>query len=396
MFVDAKKSVIAMKPYVAGKSAILQKDGNNKQAQLAFGDGAVIKLSSNENPYGMPDMVKDFFGKLAKANSGLLPNFSLYPDTSASSLKNELAIHHQACGYSDLSPENFIPTNGSDEAFYLLCAAFLNQGENVVCPEYGFLMHQIATKASGGNVILVGEDIVETLASGASSAASSSASAGSCSGLMIKPNLAKLIESSGRAKIMFLANPNNPTGGFLTKEELRILQQEMPKTCLLVLDLAYDEYQKPSDNLGSMVDVYENLQKDSVVVTKTFSKIYGLAGLRLGYMIASQNITKLINRIRPPFNVNSIAQQAGVLALRDKDFQEKSYKNNERVKNIFQQFLITKNIKFYESVGNFLLVDFQNANNANIINEHLNQNGIIVRPTEAYNLPHCLRFSIGT
>jgi histidinol-phosphate aminotransferase len=339
-----KAGITGISPYMPGKSA-------------AKGD-KIHKLSSNESPFGASRNAIAAYS----AKSSVL---ELYPDGSALALREAIAARY------GLNPASIVCGAGSDELLQLLANAYLSAGDEAVYSQYGFMVYPIAINANGAKAIVASET---------NHTADVDA--------MLKCVTAK-------TKIVFLANPNNPTGTCLPFDEVRRLHAGLPKTTLLVLDAAYAEYVRRNDYESGIELVATS---ENVVMTRTFSKIHGLAGLRLGWAYCPAHVADVLNRIRGPFNVNAAAQAAGVAAIEDKAFVEAAIIHNERWLEIMTAKLKSLGLGVTPSVGNFLLVHFPEAGNrtAAKADAHLIDHGIIVRRMEGYGLPHCLRFTIGS
>lgn len=337
-----KSGLLDIAAYVPGKS----KTGTGVK---------VHKLSSNETPLGPSPMAKAAFEKAGS-------NLELYPDPASNDLRNSIAKTH------GLNPENIVCGNGSDDLLALLANSYLGAGDEAIYSEHGFLLYPILTRAAGATPI-VAEEVEQT----------SSAD-----------NILKKI--SVRTKMVFLANPNNPTGTYLPISEVRRLQQSLPKNVLLVLDAAYAEYVRRND-YESGIELVSNFK--NVVMTRTFSKIHGLAALRLGWCYAPAHIVDVINRIRGPFNVNKAAQQAGIAAMDDHAHIERSIAHNDQWLTWLSENMKTLGLTVTPSVGNFILVDF-GTNDAAKADSWLSRRGYITRAVTEYGFPNALRISIGT
>ena len=260
---------------------------------------------------------------------------------------------------------------GSDEIIQMLCQLFLKPNDEVIVPQYSFLMYRIYSKIAGAKVVFSKEK-------------------------NFKISISEIIKKvTKKTKIVFLANPNNPTGTYLTKLELIELRKKLRKNILLVLDDAYFEYMKNEDYKSSL-DLFKN--KDNVIIIRTFSKIYGLASLRVGWGYASKKIINAMNTIKPPFNVNQLAQVAATEALKDKNFINKSISHNIVSAKKMKKFLENYNIFSNKITANFLLLNFDKCKfSANFIFKKLESRKIILRSTEdGYNIKNKLRLTIGS
>ena len=317
-----------------------------------------IKLSANESALGVSPKVK----KVINSKSLVL---SKYPDSKAIILRKEISKRFN-CDYSKI-----ICGAGSDEIIQMICQLYLKPSDEVIVPKYSFLMYRIYAQIIGAKVIFSKEKD-------------------------FKVSVSEIIKKvTSKTRIVFIANPNNPTGTYLTELELVKLRKKLRKNILLVLDDAYFEYMKNKDYKSSL-DLFKN--KDNVIIIRTFSKIYGLASLRIGWGYAPKKIINALNKIKPPFNVNQLAQIAAVEALRDKNFINKSIIHNLISGNKIKKFLENFNIFSNEVTTNFLLLNFDKCKfSANYIFKMLQTKKIILRTTEdGYNIKNKLRLTIGS
>lgn len=342
MFLETKKSILSITPYKAG--------GNK-----AKGVKKLVKLSSNENPLGASP-------KAIKAYKSEANNLHRYPDSSALSLKKAIGEVH------NLDPTKIICGAGSDEIISLLCIAFAGEGDEVIYSQYGFLMYSISTLAAGATPVIAPENDLVT---------------------NVDNILSKVTE---RTKIVFIANPNNPTGTYISKSEVLRLRQNLPQNVLLVLDGAYAEYVEEEDYVSGneIVDMGEN-----TVMTRTFSKIYGLPALRIGWAYCPDSVVAIYERIRGPFNIASPAISAATEAVKDIEYTNNAKKHNKKWLEILINEITNLGLYVTQSFGNFVLVHFGDENYAKIVYEFLLEQDIIVRPMIAYKLPSALRISIG-
>ncbi len=263
---------------------------------------------------------------------------------------------------------NIICGNGSDEILSMIANCFAGQEDEIVYSEHGFLVYPIATKAAGAIPIKAKEK-------------------------NYKANVEEIIKvCNDKTKVCFIANPNNPTGTYLNKNELFTLRKELPENCLLVIDSAYAEYVENDDytNGFDLVNKFDN-----VICTRTFSKIYGLAALRIGWAYAPLVVIDYLNRIRLPFNINTIAQDAAVAAIQDQEFIKKAIKHNIIWKPYIEKELVNLGIKIIPGVGNFVLAKYNNIEQANKCYSYLEENNIFVRKVSEYGLADCLRITVG-
>jgi histidinol-phosphate aminotransferase len=318
----------------------------------------IIKLSANESALGVSPRVRKIL-----SNKNLI--LSKYPDSKSKILRKEISKKFN-CDFNKI-----ICGAGSDEIIQIICQLYLKPSDEVIVPQYSFLMYRIYAQIVGAKVIFSKEK-------------------------NFKVSVSEVIKNvTKKTKIVFIANPNNPTGTYLTKLELIELRTKLKKNILLVLDDAYYEYMKNKDYKASL-DLFKN--KDNVVVIRTFSKIYGLASLRVGWGHASKKIINAMNLIKPPFNVNHLAQTAATEALKDKNFINQSVKHNIREANKVKNILEKLNIFSNEVTANFLLLNFDKCKfSANYVFNKLKSKGIILRSTEeGYNIKNKLRLTIGS
>jgi histidinol-phosphate aminotransferase len=337
--------ILDISPYVPGESEVA---GNLKP----------IKLSSNETPLGPSP-------KAIAAYKAEADHLALYPDGSATALRAAIARHY------GLNPERIVCGCGSDELINLIAHAYVGPGDEAVYSAHGFLMYKIATLSSGGTPVPVPEKDYRADVD------------------------AMLDRVTSRTKVVFLANPNNPTGTYIPHDEVRRLHKGLPPRTLLVLDAAYSEYVRRNDYEAGLELVATT---DNTVMTRTFSKIYGLAALRLGWAYCPAPVADVLNRVRGPFNVTAPAIAAGVAALEDKAHIETAVAHNERWLPWVTAEVEKIGIKVTPSIGNFVLMHFPSAKGRDAVaaDEHLKARGIILRRVAAYGLPNCLRMTIGT
>lgn len=317
----------------------------------------IHKLSSNETPLGASPLVQE-------AIKNTLEELELYPDGSAIDLRQAIASVH------GLNADNIMCGNGSDELLGLLSRTYLSQGDEAIYSEHGFLVYKIEILASGAKPIVVKEQNLTADID------------------------AMLAAVTPKTKMVFLANPNNPTGTYLPSSELRRLHDGLPSHVILVLDAAYAEYVRKNDYEAGIELVSAN---ENVVMTRTFSKIYGLAGLRIGWIYAPLKIIDALNRVRGPFNVNAVAIAAGSAAIGDKKHIEDAIEHNLNWLEIVTQALVNIGLEVTPSVGNFVLIHFpqDGAHTAAKANDYLLSKGYILRAVGAYGLPNALRMTIG-
>lgn len=346
LFNLALSGVQQLIPYIPGKPI--------EELQRELGLTEVIKLASNENPLGPSS-------KALAAIQAALPELTLYPDGSGFKLKNALANKF------NVETNQITLGNGSNEILELVARTFLTPDLNVVFSQHAFAVYPIVTQAVGATANVVpainyGHDL---------------------NGMLNAVN--------EKTRLVFIANPNNPTGTLLESAELKSFIAALPETVICVLDEAYYEYMaddKKSDSIN-WIKEYPNL-----IVSRTFSKAYGLAGLRVGYCVSHPTIADLLNRVRQPFNNNSLALAAAEAALSDDEYLQKSVAvNNQGMKQLTEAFKAL-NLNWIPSSTNFVSVDLNRV--AMPIYQALLQKGVIVRPVANYEMPNHLRISIGT
>ncbi len=318
----------------------------------------VHKLSSNESALGASP-------KTIAAFAAAAASLELYPDGSAGELREAIAMRY------GLKPDRIVCGAGSDELLQLLAHAYLGPGDEAIHSQYGFLVYPIAIMANGANAVVAPERDYTASAD-------------------------HILERvTAKTRIVFLANPNNPTGTYLSFSEVKRLHAGLPKRVLLVLDAAYAEYVRRND-YESGIELVSTF--DNVVMTRTFSKIYGLAGLRLGWAYCPAPVADALNRIRGPFNVSAAALAAGAAAVADQAFVETAIAHNETWLPWLSREIAALGLKVTPSAGNFVLVHFppDAAHNAPAADEFLVSHGLVLRRMEAYGLPGALRLTVGT
>ena len=318
----------------------------------------IIKLSANESALGVSTKARKII-----FNKNL--NFFRYPDGKSKKLREQISKKFK-CDF-----KRIICGAGSDEIIQMLCQLFLQPKDEVIVPQYSFLMYRIYSKIVGAKVVFSKEK-------------------------NFKVSINEILKNvTNKTKIVFLANPNNPTGTYLNKTELLELRKRLKNNILLVIDDAYFEYMKNSD-YKSGLDLFKS--KKNVFILRTFSKIYGLASLRVGWGYGSKKIIDALNIIKPPFNVNEVAQLAAIESLKDKKFLSQSIKHNliyaTKIKNFLKKYRIYSN----EVSANFLLLDFSKCKfKAKYFYKKLKEKGIILRSTEeGYKIKNMLRLTIGS
>ena len=337
--------ILSIEPYVPGKSALP-------------GDGPIIKLSSNETPLGpSPQAVEAY-----RAAAGSLAR---YPDGSVNALREAIGEVY------GLNPGHIVCGAGSDEILNLLAQAYLGPGDEAIYTEHGFLVYKIAIMATGATPVAAPE-------------------------IDLTANVDAILQKvTPRTKAVFLANPNNPTGTYLPFNEIRRLRAGLGDHILLVLDAAYAEYVRANDYEAGIELVATT---DNTVMTRTFSKIHGLAALRLGWGYCPPAIAAVLNRIRGPFNVSAPAMAAGIAAIKDRQHVQNAALHNEKWRAQLTESLQEMGLEVTPSVANFLLISFPDTpgKRAFEADAFLNEHRIVLRQVASYGLPHALRMTIGT
>lgn len=340
-----KQGILDISAYVPGESR-------------TPGNVTPIKLSSNETPLGPSPAAIEAF----QATAGSLER---YPDGSASALRNAIAARY------GLNPDRIVCGAGSDELLNLITSAYLGPGDEGIYTQHGFLVYPIAIRANGGTPVVATErDLV-------------------CD---VDAILACVSE---RTKVVFLANPNNPTGTYIPIKDVRRLRAGLPEHVVLVLDGAYAEYVRRNDYEAGLELVATT---ENTVMTRTFSKIHGLAALRLGWAYCPEAIADVLHRIRGPFNLSSPAIAAGVAAIKDQAHVEAAIAHNDRWLNWLTSEISALGLQVTPSVANFLLIHFdgQTGLSAASADEALKARGIILRRVDGYGLTNALRMTVGT
>ena len=314
------------------------------------------KLSSNENPLGCSPLAKQ--AAIAAADK-----MNIYPDGAATELRAAIGAKY------GIDADRIVCGAGSDEIFQLLGRAYLEPGDEIIQTEHAFLVYRLVAQQSGAVVIDAPEkDLTADVD-------------------------AILERVSPKTKIVFLANPNNPTGTYIPYDEVKRLHAGLREDILFVLDGAYAEYVRNNDYAAGIELAGE---APNVVMTRTFSKIHGLGGLRLGWAYGPASVIDALNRTRGPFNVSSLALDIGVAALSDDGFMAQSADHNEKELARISEGLSAMGYAVHPSVGNFMLIQFETRDKAERADAFLRARNIVVRDMKAYRLPECLRVSIGT
>lgn len=340
-----KHGVLDIAPYVPGKS----KGSNGK---------TLHKLSSNETPLGTSQAV-------SAALSTVTGALELYPDGNATELRGAIGEVY------GLNPDRIICGAGSDEILSMLANTYLGAGDEAIYSEHGFLVYEIAIRGAGATPVVAPEKNLTT-------------------------DVDAILERvTPKTKMVFLANPNNPTGTYLPFEEVKRLHQGLPSNVLLVLDAAYGEYVRRND-YESGIELAATTE--NVVMTRTFSKIYGLANLRLGWGFGPAHVIDAMNRIRGPFNVSGVAIAAGSAAVRDRAFVTESVEHNDTWLPWVSAELEKLGLSVTPSVGNFILVHFpdEDGKRATDADAYLLERGCVLRLVGNYGLPNAIRMTIGS
>jgi len=342
-----RREILTIQPYVAGESAVA-------------GVNRVLKLSSNEGALGVPPSAQ-------AAIAAMTQEAHRYPDGGATRLRAAIGKRW------GLDPARIVCGAGSDDLIYQLCLSYGGPGRDIVMSAHGFSIYHIAGTYAGSRVIKAPER-----------------------NLTADPD-ALLAAVSPSTRLMFLANPNNPTGSLLPAEAVARLRAALPPEVLLVIDAAYAEYvtRADYDPGAKLVDATGN-----TVMTRTFSKIYGLGGMRIGWCYAPPAVVDVLNRVRGPFNVSLAGQAAAVAALEEPGWVERGREHNALHRPQLAAGIaaagITPEVKVWPSEANFVLVDFGEVARADAADAFLRSRGIIVRKVAGYGLPHCLRVTVGT
>jgi histidinol-phosphate aminotransferase len=320
------------------------------------GKATKIKLSANESALGpSPKAIKEYL-KLSR-------NFKRYPDSEGISLRKSIAKKFK------LDPNRIILGSGSDQILELICKAFLRKGDEVVVPKYSFLIYRLYSQINGAKVLYSKEKNFT----------------------ISVDEILKMVTK--KTKIVFLANPNNPTSTYVDKKRLLFLRKKLRSNILLVVDDAYFEYVKQKD-YSSGLQLFSNFK--NVIVTRTFSKIYGLAGLRVGWGYGSKEIINSLNQFKPPFNINSPALTAAEAAIKDNAWLNKEIKHVKKWNDKFYKEFKKLNIETNKSFTNFLLINFNKIKkNSSRIFKLLAGAGILVRKMDNYGIKNSLRVTIG-
>lgn len=337
-----KAGILDIEAYVPGKSS-------------AKGP-KIYKLSSNESPIGASPKAVEAFKQASE-------KLALYPDGSASALRDAIAQRY------GLSADRIICGAGSDEILQLLAHAYLGPGDEAVYSQYGFMVYPIVIRANGATSVVAKETTFTTDVD------------------------AMIAAVTPKTKMVFVANPNNPTGTYISYQDLRRLHAALPSDVLLIVDAAYAEFVTANDYEPgiALVSEFEN-----VVMTRTFSKIHGLAALRLGWAYGPAHVMDVLNRIRGPFNVSLPAIAAGVASIQDTSFMDQALAHNTKWLGWLSDEISKLGLNVVPSVGNFVLVHFTKDKTAAMADAYLQDHGLVVRRMDGYGMPNALRMSVGT
>ena len=334
---------INIKAYKPGKSGI------NKNIKY-------VKLSANESSLGVSEGVKKIFKN---------KNFAVhrYPDGKSQALRKAI------CKEVNCDFDKIICGAGSDEIIQMICQLYLNKNDEVILPEYSFLMYRIYSTIVGAKVIFSKE-------------------------INFKISVESILKKvTKKTRLVFIANPNNPTGTYLNKSELIYLRKKLNKNILLVIDDAYYEYNLKNDYVSGL-DLFKNSK--NVFILRTFSKLYGLASLRIGWGYGDKKIINALYKIKPPFNVNFFAELCAIESIKDARFVKKSVRHNTLWGNKIKKFFSKYNVSSNEITCNFLLLNFKKCKiSSNLFMKKLLNKRIIVRSMEEYKIKNCLRLSVG-
>ena len=338
--IDPQPGILDIAPYVGGKSHV---DGVQN----------VTKLSSNENPFGPSPAAQEAVKRTLHA-------LHRYPPTDHAGLRRAIAEMH------GLDAERIICGVGSDEILHLLCQCYAGPGDEVIHTRHGFALYRIGALAAGATPVEVAERERVTCVD------------------------AILEACSERTRLVFVANPNNPTGTMIGLGEIERLAEGIPEKALLVLDGAYAEYVESYDGGARLVRA-----RDNVFMTRTFSKLYGLGGMRVGWGYGTAEVIGVLNRVRGPFNLSVPALAAAEAAIRDTAYVEKCRRENTRLRAWLAEALAEHGVPCDTSTANFVLARFQSPEEAEACDAFLQSQGLIVRRVAGYNLPNCLRITVG-
>jgi histidinol-phosphate aminotransferase len=342
--VRTRKTVEHLEEYVPGKRR-----------------SGTVKLSSNENPLGPSPRALSAIAEWAGA-------LNVYPDGFATELRSALAERIRTeSGEDKIAAENIIVGNGSDEVLLITAGTFLNPGERAIIPEHTFSQYEFATRLYDGEPVF----------------------APMRDGRILLDEMLALVD--GKTRLVFVCNPNNPTGRYVDAEELRAFADRVPEDVLLVIDEAYYEF-ADADDFPNAVRIAA--ERENVLVLRTFSKLYGLASLRVGYGIGAAGLISSMHMVKPPFNAGLLAQKAATAALSDTEFVDQTLENNREQREILKGELDLLGMPQYPSQANFICTDC--GRDAAEFAAELSEEGVSVRPLTSFGMPTWLRISVGT
>jgi histidinol-phosphate aminotransferase len=345
MKLKVPQNILSIKPYVPGKPI--------EELEREYGISGSVKLASNENPLGPSP-------KAVKAVGQALSRLNRYPDGSGHDLIEKLSKH------LEVSPGKIVLGNGSDEIIGMLTNAFLVPGDEAIIPSPSFLMYEITVRAAGAKPVFVPLKSLSIDLDG----------------------MAEKI--SGKTRLIFLCNPNNPTGTVISGKSFKRFIEKVPPNVIVIVDEAYIDFVRDKNCLRSM----DYIDSGRLMVTlRTFSKIYGLAGLRIGYGVMPEEISGIINRIRPPFNASIPAQVGAAAALTDKAFYSRTVRLVHSGLDYMHKSLKEMGIRYFPTQANFFLID--TGRNADEVFEKMLRLGIIIRSMTSYGYPEYIRVSVG-
>lgn len=339
----AYDSILSLAPYQTGKPI--------EEVSRELGISDIVKLASNENPMGCSPYV-------TLAITQKLAELARYPDGGGFYLRQAIA------DFNEMTIDNVLLGNGSNDLLDFIARTFTGSDDTVVYSQYAFIVYKMVTIMQGAKGIEVpakkfGHDLEA---------------------------MKQAVLDNPETKVVFIANPNNPTGTLLSSDELSAFIKAIPASVLVVIDEAYTEYY-PESNNRALLDEFDN-----VIIVRTFSKAYGLAGLRVGYALCHTQVADLLNRIRQPFNVNSLAQAAALVALSDQEFIDKVRQLNEKQMRWLSKQFDALGLAFVPSHTNFIMVE---VGDGQAVYQALLEQGVIVRPLTGYGLPNWLRITVG-
>ena len=343
---------------LAPRSGVMQIDAYIPGRSDAAGAARVYKLSSNESPFGPSP-------KAIAAYESAERSLGVYPEGTSRILRDAIAAHY------GLAADRIVCGNGSDEILHLIANAYLRPNDEVLFGAHAFNLYKIATLSNSAVPIEIPEP-------------------------ELKMEVDHVLErATARTRLVYIANPNNPTGSYVSAPDMRRLRAGLPNDALLVIDAAYAEYVKRNDYEAGIELVSTS---DNVVMTRTFSKVYGLAGIRIGWAYCPKGVAEVLNRVRAPFNVNIAAQRAAAAALADSAFVERARNHNETWCTWLIEQIRAMGLRVDDSVANFVLIHFPQTpgRSSTDADRFLMERGVILRGCASYGLPQCLRLTVGS